>query len=232
MTLLLQHAIPLLAVGMLAFTSPQSVGIINKTPHPLSTHSRTRTRMIWHPRPYIPLAEDRRLTVALRSSSEDARTCLIAAAWTEARGQGRRAILGVMEVVRNRVLHPAFPPNTICGIVLQPGQFYGAETHRLARAAARGQSGRPRPHDADEARVLTEMEDLADDVIAGRIKDPTGCATHFYEPALRQYLGHKRPPDWAREFPQTAFFAGTSFHRQPGGVCHSSLERMTSRDTP
>lgn len=48
--------------------------------------------------------------------------CLSETVWREARGETWGGKVAVAQVVLNRVKHPHYP-NTVCGVVLQRGQF-------------------------------------------------------------------------------------------------------------
>jgi N-acetylmuramoyl-L-alanine amidase len=58
--------------------------------------------------------------------------CLAKVVLHEAGNQGRRGQIAVAEVVMNRVRSPRFP-NSICGVVLQRGQFFNVHAYRPYR---------------------------------------------------------------------------------------------------
>ena len=64
------------------------------------------------------------------------RACLVAAAWNEARGRPDTEVAAVMHVVVNRVEHPAFA-KSVCGVVLEKGQFQMDRKFRAAVERAR-----------------------------------------------------------------------------------------------
>ena len=99
---------------------------------------------------------------AVARVSESERRLLASLIWLEARGEPFEGQVAVGAVVLNRVRHPAFP-DTILGVVTQPGQFPWS-----LEVLQRTQPG-PSAYAA------------ADRALAG--EDPTGGALYFYNPA-------------------------------------------------
>jgi hypothetical protein len=60
--------------------------------------------------------------IAQTAAASDERTCLIRAMYFESNRSSRDGLMAVGTVVMNRVASPLYP-NTICGVVGQPGQF-------------------------------------------------------------------------------------------------------------
>jgi spore germination cell wall hydrolase CwlJ-like protein len=155
------------------------------------------------PKPYVPDS------VAIKSSSHMSskdRSCLIIAAWNEARGRTDKEATGVMSAVLNRVKHPDFP-KTVCGVVLEQGQFEMAwkirKTLRLAKSghSFRNSLGDLQPADEE---ALDRLDMLAGKVIKGYVADPTKGATHFYTPSVRRKRGLPADPLWAKKMTRTA----------------------------
>jgi hypothetical protein len=97
----------------------------------------------------------------------DGRTCLIRAMYFESNRSSRDGLMAVGTVVMNRVASPRFP-NTICGVVGQPGQFaYGVLTSPL------------------NPRELPLVERTADAVLAGERYKPIGDAMWFHVASLQ-----------------------------------------------
>lgn len=140
--------------------------------------------------------------------------CLVAAAWNEARGTPVPQITAVMHVVVNRTKHPSYEP-TICGVVLERGQFQMTPSFRAAvqRARRTGHFEVAGLQGAN-ARAMERIRAVAALVQNGHSVDPTGGATHFWSPALRQLMGYRRPPSWARRLPMTRSLGPFRFHRQ------------------
>src|SRR6187397_3114183 len=110
---------------------------------------------------YAPKAETEKLVA---SSSE--RDCLIRAMYFESNRSSRDGLMAVGTVVMNRMASPVYP-NTICGVVGQPGQF------------AAGVLTRPL-----NAKELPPVERAADAILAGERYKPIGDAMHFHVAAL------------------------------------------------
>jgi spore germination cell wall hydrolase CwlJ-like protein len=100
------------------------------------------------------------------AAASDERTCLIRAMYFESNRSSRDGLMAVGTVVMNRVASPLYP-NTICGVVGQPGQF------------AAGVLTRPL-----NARELPPVERAADAVLRGERYAPVGNAMHFHVAGL------------------------------------------------
>ncbi|MFT3965193.1 MAG: cell wall hydrolase [Sphingobium sp.] len=97
--------------------------------------------------------------------------CLAAAAYYEA-GRGEPDQRAVMQVVLNRLRHPAFP-RTVCGVVFQQSeQAMGCQfTFACDGSMARRQ---PSPEAWRQARGLAE------EALSGRTEPAVGYATHYH----------------------------------------------------
>jgi len=135
-------------------------------------------------------------TPADRSSAE---TCLAAAAWYEAGDDpdGERA---VVQVVLNRVRHPAFP-KTVCGVVFQGSeratgcQFTFTCDGSLAR--------KPGTAAWDRAKSI------ADAALRGHVFKPVGTATHYHTDWVVPY--------WRDTLDKIAIVHTQIFYRWKGG---------------
>jgi spore germination cell wall hydrolase CwlJ-like protein len=100
--------------------------------------------------------------VTRTTTKADERMCLIRAMYFESNRSSRDGLMAVGTVVMNRVASPRFP-NTICGVVGQPGQFaYGVLTNPL------------------NPRELPLVERTADVILAGARYKPIGDAMWFH----------------------------------------------------
>jgi spore germination cell wall hydrolase CwlJ-like protein len=104
--------------------------------------------------------------IAQTAATSDERTCLIRAMYFESNRSSRDGLMAVGTVVMNRVASPLYP-NTICGVVGQPGQF------------AAGVLTRPL-----NERELPPVERTADAILAGERYKPIGNAMHFHVAGL------------------------------------------------
>jgi N-acetylmuramoyl-L-alanine amidase len=100
-----------------------------------------------------------------RDLSERELGCLVANVYHESRGESVLGQAAVAHVTLNRVRSPAYP-DTVCGVVWQPGQFSWTEDGRSDRMT-----------DLD---AIGKAVDIALAASRGKIKDPTGGALHFY----------------------------------------------------
>ncbi|MGE0624848.1 MAG: cell wall hydrolase [Pseudomonadales bacterium] len=127
------------------------------------------------------------------SVAAGARDCVALAMYWEARGEGRDGMAAVGAVVDNRVKSHAFP-NDHCSVVYQGGETPPCQFSWWCD----GKSDRP-TNQAQWALALGTAEDL----LAGRISDPTKGALFFHSTAIR------RP--WNRT--QTARIGNHVFYR-------------------
>src|SRR5215831_18467923 len=105
--------------------------------------------------------------IAQTAAASDERTCLVRAMYFESNRSSRDGLMAVGTVVTNRVASPRFP-DTICGVVGQPGQFAnGVLTNPL------------------NPRELSPVERAADAILAGERYKPIGDAMWFHVASLR-----------------------------------------------
>jgi len=105
--------------------------------------------------------------MAQTAAKVDERTCLVRAMYFESNRSSRDGLMAVGTVVMNRVASPRYP-NTICGVVGQPGQFaYGVLTNPL------------------NPRELPPVERAADAILAGERYKPIGDAMWFHVASQR-----------------------------------------------
>jgi len=105
--------------------------------------------------------------MAQTAAKVDERTCLVRAMYFESNRSSRDGLMAVGTVVMNRVASPRYP-NTICGVVGQPGQFaYGVLTNPL------------------NPRELPPVERAADAILAGERYKPIGDAMWFHVASLK-----------------------------------------------
>jgi N-acetylmuramoyl-L-alanine amidase len=97
--------------------------------------------------------------------SEDDLFCMVQNVYFEARGENALGQAAVAHVTLNRVKSPAYP-DSVCGVVWQPGQFSWTGDGRSDRMT-----------DLD---AIGKAVDIALAASRGKIKDPTGGALHFY----------------------------------------------------
>ena len=111
------------------------------------------------------------------AEEEKAITCLAAAGWYEA-GDDATGEQAVMQVVLNRLRHPAFPKN-VCGVV-----FQGAERTagcQFTFACDGAMERRPSPAAWARARLLARI------ALHGFVDGTVGWATHYHTEAVVPY---------------------------------------------
>jgi N-acetylmuramoyl-L-alanine amidase len=108
--------------------------------------------------------------------SEEDLYCMVQNVYHEGRGESALGQAAIAHVTLNRVRAPAYP-DSVCGVVWQPGQFSWTEDGRSDRIT--------------DLQAIRKAVDIALAVARGKIKDPTGGALHYY--------AHDRvKPYWSR----------------------------------
>ena len=96
----------------------------------------------------------------------------------EAGNQGLSGMLAAGSVVMNRANTSGYG-NGVRGVILKPGQF-------SAWNSLTGYAGGEQGQDMGNMRASTDAYAVADRLLAGKYADPTGGATHYYNPAISQ----------------------------------------------
>jgi N-acetylmuramoyl-L-alanine amidase len=112
---------------------------------------------------------------AASAEMDDELECLAKVVLHEAGNQGRTGMIAVAEVVMNRLRNPRFP-KTICGVILQRGQFFNVHAYHP--------QGRDR-------RWATAVE-IARAVRAGEAETVTNGALFFRAPHGAPFRGRTR----------------------------------------
>jgi hypothetical protein len=151
-------------------------------------------------------------------SAQD-RDTLIRTVIGEAGNESPHSQAAVAWTVRNRQAS-GFAP-TINDVALQKGQFEPWMTR----------SNELRSIDPNSAEYKKAAA-VVDDVLSGRVPDPTGGATHFYAPVAQAQLG-RRPPDWASQFASRGQVGGHLYFADPAHpVPDSGLKPIQDRLGP
>ena len=104
------------------------------------------------------------------------RELLARALEAEAGNQGTEGMLAAGSVIMNRIRTPGYGGN-LRDVILKPGQF-------SAFNSVTGYAGGEQGQDIDNIRVSDNAYQVADALLSGNYKDPTGGATHFYNPDI------------------------------------------------
>lgn len=105
------------------------------------------------------------------------REMLAATLQAEAGGEGIGGMVAAGAVIRNRAESGDYGGNTISGVIMKPGQF----------SAWNGVTGYANGEGAIDMANLRVSEDAyraADAILSGNYEDPTGGATHYYNPSV------------------------------------------------
>lgn len=151
--------------------------------------------------------------------AEQARRCLVLAAYSEAAVDDYDGMLAVVHVVMNRVVHPRFS-GSICENVVRPHAFEAVRSKHPFLASVRQIRRGLMPDKLVakselEARRLFTASVIAFMVLAGYdLPDTTNDATHYWAPEVQERL-QRDPPFWNDEFVVTAMIGGHQFHREP-----------------
>jgi len=138
---------------------------------------------------------------AFRGSSADrvrARNCLALAAMAEA-GAGEADQRAVMQVILNRVRHPAFA-NTVCGVV-----FQGSERPTGCQFTFTCDGSLARSYSEDLWRTTRQR---AEEALGGYVHAPVGTATHYHADYVY--------PAWSGELDKIASVGPHLFFRWRG----------------
>ena len=125
--------------------------------------------------------------------SEKDRDILARTLWGEARGEALVGQIAVAWTIRNRVFDgktKSWWGEGYAGVCQKPYQFSCWNKNDPNYAYLSG--AKPIP-----VREFAQAQIAADQVLAGKIPDPTGGATHYYATTM------SKPPDWAKKATQT-----------------------------
>jgi N-acetylmuramoyl-L-alanine amidase len=135
--------------------------------------------------------------------TEKDRDILARTLWGEARGENLTGQIAVAWTIRNRVLdgkEKSWWGEGYAGVCQKPYQFSCWNKNDPNHTYLSG--ARPIPF-----RELAQARIAADQVIDGKVPDPTGAATHYYAIAM------KTPPAWAAKAKQTLKLGGHVFFK-------------------
>lgn len=123
----------------------------------------------------------------------------------------------VAHVILNRVRSGSYG-DSASKVVTAPYQFEPWQTRRGELT-----SYNPKSKDYQKTKAIV------DDVVAGKIDDPTGGATHFYSPVSQRALG-RNAPSWAKD--PTAVIGGHNFYAPNGPVVEDILGSWGKKSAP
>lgn len=119
------------------------------------------------------------------------RELLARALEAEAGNQDALGMLAAGSVIMNRTMTPGYGGD-LRGVILKPGQF-------SAFNSITGYAGGEQGQDIDNIRVSDTAYQVADALLSGNYQDPTGGATHFYNPGISNpSWGSKAGGNWMK----------------------------------
>ena len=135
--------------------------------------------------------------------AEKDRDILARTLWGEARGENLAGQIAVAWTIRNRVNDgktKSWWGEGYAGVCLAKWQFSCWNKNDPNYIYLSG--AKPIPF-----REFAQAQIAADQVMAGKVPDPTGGATHYYSTAM------KKAPDWAAKATQTLKLGGHVFFK-------------------
>jgi hypothetical protein len=109
----------------------------------------------------------------------------------EAGNQGASGMLAAGSVIMNRARTPGYGDG-LRGVIMRPGQF-------SAWNSVTGYAGGEQGQDMARMTPSGDAYTAADTLIGGQYNDPTGGATHYYNPSISQpNWGMENGGDWTR----------------------------------
>ena len=127
--------------------------------------------------------------------------CLAEALYFEARGEELKGVVGVAEVILNRVEDPRYPDD-VCSVVNQgTGERYRCQFTYTCDG---------RPETITEERAYLRVAKVARLMLDGAPRRLTAGATHYHTKSVS--------PRWSRVFPRTATLGYHHFYREPSRV--------------
>lgn len=131
-------------------------------------------------------------------------SCLAEALYFEARGESLKGVIGVAEVILNRVDDRRYP-DSVCGVVNQgTGERYRCQFTYTCDG---------RPETISEKKAYQKVGKVARFMLDSNVRELTGGATHYHTKSVY--------PRWARVFPRTATIGDHIFYREPSRVAQN-----------
>ena len=125
-------------------------------------------------------------------------SCLSQALYFEARGESLKGIVGVAEVILNRVDDPRFP-STVCGVINQgTGERYRCQFTYTCDG---------QPEVIGEKRAYNLVGKVARVMLDGAPRKLTAGATFYHTKSVQ--------PKWSQSFERTATIGCHHFYREP-----------------
>lgn len=135
----------------------------------------------------------------------------------EAGNQGPIGMMGVGSVIMNRLRNPSYG-NDFTSVILQPGQF-------SAWNSVTGYAGGQQGQDMSKIQPSEQAYMVADQILKGNYNDPTGGATHYYNPRISNpNWGQRSGGDWQQ--------IGAHLFGVPGKKDPTRISTMNANNAP
>lgn len=135
----------------------------------------------------------------------------------EAGNQGPVGMMGVGSVIMNRLRNPAYGSD-FTSVILAPGQFSAWNSVTGYADGAQGQ---------DMSKIIPSREAymVADQILDGNYNDPTGGATHYYNPRISN-------PSWGQRSGGNWMQLGDHIFGMPGKKDPTRKNTMNANNAP
>jgi len=152
---------------------------------------------------------------------DDDRELLARTLDAEAGGEGVQGMMAAGAVINNRASAKGYGGSSIRDVILAPGQF-------SAWNSVTGYAGGKGALNRDERRPSQDAYRVADMLLSGEYEDPTGGATHYYNPDVADpKWGMRAGGDWQRIGNHVFGFADGRPGAGPGGSTAPTREEPT-----
>jgi hypothetical protein len=141
----------------------------------------------------------------------------------EAGNQGPVGMMGVGSVIMNRLQSSAYG-NTLPSVILQPGQFSAWNSRKNPDGSfvyAGGQQGQ----NMSKIQPSEQAYMVADQILDGNYNDPTGGATHYYNPRISN-------PNWGQRAGGNWQQIGAHLFGVPGKKDPTRISTMNANNAP
>jgi len=135
----------------------------------------------------------------------------------EAGNQGPVGMMGVGSVIMNRLQNPSYG-NDFTSVILQPGQF-------SAWNSVTGYAGGAQGQDMSKIQPSEQAYMVADQILDGSYNDPTGGATHYYNPRISN-------PNWGQRSGGNWQQIGAHLFGVPGKKDPTRTSTMNANNAP
>ena len=153
---------------------------------------------------YVPFAK----TSQAPKIDEQEHKCLATMIYGEARGESVQGMVAVAYTAVNRAVK-----KRICRVVLAPKQYSIFNNNPALRAAATNLQVEPMQKNVIDNGSWKRALKVAEDVMKGKVKDPTNGSTYYLAPIVMGKK-HYHYPQWSKEYQLTVIIDRHRFYKQ------------------